>query len=401
MRVTYKHTMYACFIGYIVQAIVNNFAPLLFLTFQSTYQISISKITFLITFNFGLQLLVDFLLANVIDKIGYRVAAVAAHIFAALGLISMVILPGLFADPFTGLLIAVMIYAIGGGIIEILISPIVEACPSDNKEAAMSLLHSFYCWGHVAVVLLSTIFFAVFGIQNWRVLAVLWALIPIINAIIFTKVPIQHLIKEGESGLTLKELFKNKLFWLMLLLMVSAGASEQAVSQWTSTFAEKGLGVAKTIGDLAGPMFFAIMMGLSRVIYGKKGNTSNLRKAILLSGVLCILSYLTISLSGWPVLGFIGCGICGFSVGVFWPGTFSMASAQIRRGGTAMFAYLALAGDLGCALGPTVVGQISGLAGDNLKTGILVAIVFPIILVIGILFNMLRSKSVKTEEAIQ
>lgn len=401
MRVTYKHTTYACFFGYIVQAIVNNFVPLLFLTFQATYHISLSKITFLITFNFGLQLLVDFLMAGITDKIGYRNAAVAAHVFAALGLIFLVVLPGLFRDPFIGLMIAVMIYAIGGGIIEILVSPIVEACPNENKEAAMSLLHSFYCWGHVAVVLLSTIFFAVFGIHNWRVLAILWALIPILNAIAFTKVPIGSLIKDGETGLTIKELFTSKIFWLMLLLMVTAGASEQSVSQWTSALAEKGLGVSKVIGDLAGPMLFASMMGLSRAIYGKSEKTPNLQKTILCSGVLCILSYLIIFLSAWPVLGFIGCGLCGFSVGIFWPGTFSIAAAQIRRGGTAMFAYLALAGDLGCALGPTVVGRISGMAGDNLQLGILAAIIFPALLVLGILISMINVKKIETEDSSQ
>ncbi len=394
MKQSYKQTMYACFIGYIVQAIVNNFVPLLFITFQSTYGIPITKITFLVTFNFGLQLVIDFLSAGLIDKIGYRISVIAAHLFAAAGLASLVILPELFADPFIGLLLAVMIYALGGGLIEVLISPIVEACPSDNKETAMSLLHSFYCWGHVGVVLLSTVYFAVFGISNWKILALFWAVIPLLNALFFTKVPIVSLAEEGHSH-SVKGLLSNKIFWIMVILMVCAGASEQAVSQWASTFAEKGLGVSKTIGDLTGPMFFAVMMGLSRIWYSKVGEKIDLQIVILFSGILCVTSYLFISLSPWPMLSLIGCGMCGLSVGIFWPGTLSMSSAQIKSG-TAMFAFLALAGDLGCSMGPTVVGRVAGIAGDNLKSGILAAIIFPTLLVCAILINMGFTKREKT-----
>lgn len=394
MKEKYRRTMYACFTGYIVQAIVNNFVPLLFLTFQTTYEIPITKITFLVTFNFGLQLIIDFLSAGVIDKIGYRISVVAAHILSAAGLILLVILPELFADPFIGLLISVMIYAMGGGLIEVLISPIVEACPSDNKETAMSLLHSFYCWGHVAVVLLSTIFFAVFGIANWKVMAVLWALIPLANAVFFLGVPIIN-EPDGEGhGHSLKNLLSNKIFWVMVVLMVCAGACEHGVGQWASTFAEKGLGVNKTIGDLSGPMFFAVMMGASRIIYSKIGEKVEIRNMILFSAILCLVSYLLIALSPWALLSLLGCGICGFSVGIFWPGTISMSAAQLPNA-TAMFAFLALAGDLGCSIGPTVVGRVAGLAGDNLKAGILVGAIFPVLLIGGIMFNIIFQKKVQ------
>lgn len=385
MKNKYQKTLYACFIGYIVQAIINNFVPLLFLTFQSTYNISLSKITFLVTVNFGLQLIVDLLAIGFVDRIGYRASALLAHIFAATGLILLTILPDLMADAYMGIFISVMVYAIGGGLLEVLISPIVEACPTDNKEKAMSLLHSFYCWGHVSVVLLSTLFFTIFGIHNWKMLAIFWAIIPIMNTIFFAKVPIASLIAGDETSLKLKDLVKKKVFWVLMLLMVCAGASEQAVSQWASTFAEKGLHVSKTIGDLAGPMLFAILMGTSRAIYGKYGHKINLDRFMLFSGFACIISYLIISLSPYPVLGLIGCGLCGLSVGILWPGTFSIASASIRGGGTAMFAFLALAGDLGCSGGPTFVGLISSAFSDNLKAGILGAIVFPILLILGIL----------------
>lgn len=391
MKQTYKNTMYACFIGYIVQAIVNNFVPLLFLTFQSSYGIPITKITFLVTFNFGLQLVIDLLSAGFIDKIGYRISVVAAHIFAAAGLVLLVVLPELFADPFTGLLLAVMVYALGGGLIEVLISPIVESCPSDNKETAMSLLHSFYCWGHVAVVLLSTVFFAVFGISSWKVMALIWAVIPLLNAVFFTRVPLVDPTAEDGHDHSIKGLLSNRIFWIMILLMICAGASEHSVGQWASTFAERGLGIDKMLGDLAGPMFFAIMMGVSRVWYSKVGEKIDLQIVILFSGMLCAVSYLMISLSPWPLVSLLGCGLCGFSVGIFWPGTISMSAGQINSG-TAMFAILALAGDLGCSVGPTLVGRVAGMAGDDLKAGILAALIFPTLLVLGILINMVVMK---------
>lgn len=380
---TYNHTLKACFTGYMVQAIVNNFAPLLFLVFQAAYHIPLSQITLLITFNFCIQLITDLISAGFVDKIGYRASVVLAHILSATGLILMAVLPTILPGAYAGLLIAVMIYAVGGGLLEVVVSPIVEACPTDNKEAAMSLLHSFYCWGHVAVVLLSTLFFAIFGTRNWKILALLWALIPAVNCIFFTKVPIYSLLENGDKGLSLKSLFRKKEFWLMLLLMICAGASEQAVSQWASAFAEAGLQVSKTIGDLAGPMFFAILMGTSRAVYGKYGEKLNLNIFMKMSAGLCIVSYFVISLSPWPFLSLLGCGICGLSVGILWPGTFSIASRIIPRGGTTLFALLALGGDMGCSAGPTFAGMISSLSGGSLSRGILIAVIFPVLMLLG------------------
>lgn len=393
----YNHTVYACFIGYIVQAIVNNFVPLLFLTFQSTYGIPISQITFLVTFNFGLQLIIDLISPTFIDRIGYRLSVMMAHIFACLGLISLTILPNLMDNAFIGLLISVMLYAIGGGLIEVLISPIVEACPTDNKQTTMSLLHSFYCWGHVAVVLISTIFFSIFGILNWKYLAMFWAIIPLLNTIFFARVPIVALVPEDETPQSLKDLCKNRIFWVILLLMVCSGASEQAVSQWASTFAESGLKVSKTIGDLAGPMFFAILMGSSRAIYSKFGNKINLEKFMFICGGLCILSYLIISLSPYAFVSLLGCGLCGFSVGIMWPGTFSIATSKIKNGGTLMFAICALAGDLGCSGGPTFVGLISSVFEDSINMGILISVIFPILLVIGLILIKVFNSNNKAE----
>lgn len=382
---TFKTTIVSCFIAYIVQAIINNFSPLLFVTFHETYQIPMAEITLLVTINFAVQLTVDVIATKYADRIGYRKLIVAAHGMAALGLVFLGVLPE-DMDPFTGILIAGCTCAVGGGLIEVLISPIMESCPTDNKETAMSLLHSFYCWGHVGVILISTVFFYVVGIDSWKLLAFVWALIPLANTFIFLKTPIASLISEGEVGMTLKELLDSKVFWCLMVMMVCSGASEQSVSQWASAFAEQGLGIDKTAGDLAGPMTFAICMGIARAVYGKYGEHLELDQFMKGSTLLCIFSYLLISLSPVPALSLAGCAVCGFSVGIMWPGTFSKASALLRNGGTAMFALLALGGDLGCSAGPTVVGFVSELAGGNMKKGILAAIIFPVVLS-GCLFS--------------
>lgn len=386
MKPTYKTTVFACFVGYIVQAIVNNFAPLLFITFQNTYDIPLSQITLLVTINFGVQLTVDLLSTLFVDKIGYRTSIVLAQGFSAAGLILLTVLPEVM-PPFAGMLAAVIVYAIGGGIIEVLISPIMESCPTDNKEKAMSLLHSFYCWGHVGVVLISTAFFALCGIENWRYLAYVWALVPIINGFIFLKTPIAPLIADGERGMTVAELFRSKIFWLLVVMMVCSGACEQGVSQWVSAFAETGLGISKTAGDLAGPLTFATLMGISRAIYGKYGDKLNLEKFMSVSAVLCIFSYVLAALAPIPLLSLAGCALCGFSVGIMWPGTFSRAAATLRTGGTAMFALLALAGDLGCSAGPTLVGFVSDAAGGNLKAGIFAAVLFPLVMALCLILG--------------
>ncbi|MCI8589625.1 MAG: MFS transporter [Clostridiales bacterium] len=385
MKNSYQKTLYASFTGCIVQAIVINFAPLLFLTFESSYNIPISQITLLIMINFAIQLMMDLFSAPFIDKIGYRAAIVMAHVCAATGLLGLVFLPEWMPHPFHGLLVAVIIYALGGGLIEVLISPIVESCPTENKEKTMSLLHSFYSWGQMGVVLLSTLFFKLVGIENWKIMACIWAIIPLVNAFVFTKVPILSPCDEGTASSSIVSLLKDKTFLLFMLMMICAGASEASVSQWASTFAEKELGVSKTVGDLAGPMAFAFLMGSVRLFYGKSGDKINLDRFILSSAVLCVISYLCISLSPWPPLALIGCALCGLSVAIMWPGTLSKAAALYKTGGTAMFALLALAGDVGCISGPALAGFVSDIASNNLKYGLLAAVVFPVLLIFGIL----------------
>ena len=392
MQKNYRKTLLACYLGFITQAITANFAPLLFLKFHTDYSISLGKIALIPMAFFITQLLVDLFCARLVDRICYRRSVVASEIASASGLAGLAFIPDLFADPFIGIMICVIIYAIGSGLIEVLVSPIVEACPFENKDAVMSLLHSFYCWGSVGVILLSTLFFSLFGIGHWKILACFWALIPLYNICNFATCPIERLTEEGK-GMTVGSLFRKPLFWLAVVLMVCAGASELAMAQWASAFTEAALGFSKAVGDLAGPCLFAVSMGICRVIYGKYGAKMNLTRFMLGSGILCLCCYLLASLSASPVLGLVGCICCGFSVGIMWPGTISITSPRFPLGGTALFALLAMAGDLGGAFGPSLVGTVTQQAGDNLQAGMLAGSIFPLVLVVAlILFTRQAAK---------
>lgn len=384
MTNNYKKTLTACYLGFITQAIAANFAPLLFLKFHSDYGIPLGKIALISSVFFVTQLITDVLCAKFADRIGYRQCAVAAEICSAAGLVGLAFLPELLSDPFVGIITSVVVYAVGSGLIEVLGSPIVEACPFENKDAVMSLLHSFYCWGSVGVILISTAFFALFGIESWKWLACVWAVIPVINVFHFAVCPIEKLTDDGE-GMKISGLLRIPLFWLAIILMICAGASELSMAQWASAYSEAALGLSKAAGDLAGPCMFAVTMGISRAIYGKYGGKMNLMKFMLGSGCLCLMCYIAASLSDSPAIGLAGCIVCGFSVGIMWPGTISICSERIPAGGTAMFALLAMAGDLGGSLGPGLVGGAAQSADDNLQRGMLVGCVFPLVLIISLL----------------
>jgi len=379
----YSRTLLACYLGFITQAISANFAPLLFLTFHREFSIPLGKVALISTVFYFTQLLVDLFCAKYVDRIGYRRCVVASEVFSAVGLAGLAVLPGVMPNAFSGILVCVIFYAAGSGLIEVLGSPIVEACPFDNKDAVMSLLHSFYCWGSVGVILLSTLFFAVFGVGHWRVLALLWAILPLYNVKNFLTCPIEYLTEDG-AGMTIGQLFRVPMFWGMIVLMVCAGASELAMAQWASAYTESALGLSKTMGDLLGPCLFAVTMGISRVLYGKAGAKFNLRNFMMGSGLLCLVCYLLTALSGSALLGLLGCICCGFSVGIMWPGTISLASVQLPTGGTAMFALLAMAGDLGGSVGPALVGGVMTAAGDNFRAGMLSGCVFPVVLVLSL-----------------
>ena len=391
MMVKYRKTLTACYLGFITQAIAANFAPLLFLKFHTEYNIPLGKIALISTVFFLTQLIVDVLCSYFADRIGYRKCVVASELCSAAGLIGLAFLPGLFQNPLTGIMVSVVIYAVGSGLIEVLGSPIVEACPSEHKEAAMSLLHSFYCWGSVGVILLSTLFFAVFGIDSWKWLACIWAVIPLYNIYNFATCPIEH-TADNDGNMKISGLFRIPLFWISIVLMVCAGASELSMAQWASAYTESALGLSKALGDLAGPCMFAVTMGISRVIFGKYGSRLDLMKFMIGSGCLCLICYISAAVSESSVLGLIGCIMCGFSVGIMWPGTISVCSGRLPGGGTAMFALLAMAGDLGGAFGPGLIGNITQSAGNDLKKGMLAGCIFPLVLVLSLLLlrNMQR-----------
>lgn len=398
MTNNYKKTLTACYLGFITQAIAANFAPLLFLKFHSDYGIPLGKIALISSVFFVTQLITDVLCAKFADRIGYRQCAVAAEICSAAGLVGLAFLPELLSDPFAGIITSVVVYAVGSGLIEVLGSPIVEACPFENKDAVMSLLHSFYCWGSVGVILISTLFFAVFGIESWKWLACVWAVIPVVNVFNFAVCPIERLTDEGE-GMKISGLLRVPLFWLAIILMICAGASELSMAQWASAYSEAALGLSKAAGDLAGPCMFAVTMGISRAIYGKYGSKLNLMKFMLGSGCLCLMCYIAASLSGSPAVGLAGCIVCGFSVGIMWPGTISICSGRIPDGGTAMFALLAMAGDLGGSLGPGLVGSAAQSANDNLQRGMLVGCIFPLVLIISLLLLKITGRDKNTKNS--
>ena len=394
MKPNYQKTLRACYLGFITQAIAANFAPLLFLTFHTDYGISLGNIALISTVFYLTQLIVDLICAKYVDGLGYRNCVVVSEVLSVLGLAGLAFLPDLCGSPFVGILLCVTVYAIGSGLIEVLCSPIVEACPFEHKEAVMSLLHSFYCWGSVAVIALSSLFFTVFGIGSWRVLACLWALLPLYNVYNFLTCPIESLTEAG-MGMTMGQLFKTPLFWVGIVLMVCAGASELSMAQWASAYMEAALGFSKAAGDLIGPCLFAVTMGISRAIYGKYGEKIELSGFMLASGLLCLGCYLLAALAKNPMLSLIGCVLCGFSVGIMWPGTISIISPRLPRGGTALFALLAMAGDLGGSLGPGLVGAVSQRAGDSLQTGILASGLFPLVLVGAVVLLKTRTAAKK------
>lgn len=388
MNKKYTSTKIACYTGYFVQAIINNLAPLFYVIFQDEFGINYTKISWLIMINFVTQLVVDILSVKVIAKLGYRTSIVLAHVFSAVGLFLLGNLPRAMDNHYLGLIIPIIIYATGSGLIEVLVSPIVEGLPLENKSGEMSLLHSFYCWGQMSVVLLTTIAIRFVGSENWVYAPMLWAVIPFINMFAFMRVPIFPPVPEGKDEMKVGELFKNKTFLLLCVLMLCSGASELTMSQWASTFAEKSLGVDKLTGDLLGPCLFALLMASARVAFGLLGDKIDIRKVLTFSAVLCVAAYLTVTLSPSPILSFVGCGLCGLSVATMWPGVFSFAAKLFPRGGTALFAMLAVFGDFGCAFGPWLAGIVSdtvrasSISLDPLKAGILTLVILPVTMIV-------------------
>ena len=390
----YKHTLRASYIGYIVQSLINTFVPLLFVTFQTQYEVSLTQISILIMANFGAQIVLDFFAAMLADRIGYRPCVMLAHFLACGGLIGIAFLPEAFANPFIGLLIPVIIYGAGGGLTEVLLTPIVQACPIPNKDQTISMLHSFYCWGSVIVILGSSAFFALAGIDHWKILAICWAMLPLFNAFYYSRVPMYKLVAEEEK-MPFKALATTGIFWLLMIFMFCAGSCEMAIAQWASDFAEEGLHVSKVIGDLLGPCTFGALKGVERLMYAKKGDKIPLWGFMLACSIVCAGCYIVLGLAGSATVSLIACAVAGFVGGVMWPGTFTIAAHVFPKGGTALFGFLALFGDVGCGLGPMITGAISDAFGGDLKVGFLFGTSFAILMIIGMLVLAARSRDRK------
>ena len=380
MTKSYKTTKIACFIGFVVQAIINNFLPLLFIIFNTRYNLNYEQLGRLLFVNFFVQLIVDALTPALVKRIGYRGAAIACHGLAAAGLFMLGVLPLVFSNQIYACLVAsIIVYASGSGIIEVCISPMVELLPGDKKGADMAFTHSFYCWGQAFTVLVSTLLIFLIGQQHWHFIPMFWAIIPLLNMINFMRVPV---IEQPDDPIskTANTLFKNRDFWIFAVIMICAGASEITMAEWASLFAQKALGVSKTVGDLLGPCAFAVCMGSGRVIFGLLDGKFNPQKALILNNILCVLCYVGVAVCNIPALSLIACALCGFSVSLSWPGTYSMAARHFPTGGTLMFSILALCGDLGCSIGPWLMGIVAN--STTLETGFLVCSVFPAFMVL-------------------
>ncbi len=397
MKLNYEHTRRCCYLAAVTCAIVNFYISLLFVTFRDTFGVTLEQLGFLATVNFVIQIFVDYLGAKLADRIGYRAVMIMSQLFQGVGFILLATLPYMMSAKYAALIISTIIYGIGSGLNEIVRNPIIEALPGDNKASKMSLLHSFYCWGCVIIIVFSALFFGLVGIDNWRYLTIGWSLVSFVCAVLFIKAPIAPLIAESKKSLSVKELITDKLFLVMLVLMLCSGAEEMALSQWVSMFVEKGLGISKTLGDLVGPCLFAIAMGVERTIFGKIGHKLDLLKSIIICSVLCIISYCLTTLFESPIIAIIGCILCGFSVGIMWPGVTSLATKYIPEGGTLLFGFISLFGDLGCAVGPALVGVVAGKVinaseYDALRTGIFSGIIFPVLMLV---FSLILLKMLK------
>ncbi len=390
----YKFTVFGSYVGYLVQGVILSFLPLLYVQFNKEFSISYDVISVVISITFLLQLCIDYFAAKFVDRIGYRKCLVASCIFSTIGLALLGILP-YYINPVAGIIIAVVFYSTGCGLIEVLVSPLVESCPTKNKTAHMCLLHSFYCWGLLFTVLVSTAFFAVFGIENWRWLAICWAFLPFVNTFIFLFCPIYKQTETSE-GTSIKQLLKNKTVWLIIILMLLGGSAEVSISQWMSVFVEQGLGIPKDYCDLLGTCIFAACMGISRVVFGLLSSKISLKKILLGAAAVTIAGYLLIGFSPNAVLSIIGCALCGFSTALLWPATLSLGAQIMPDTGTSLFGLMALGGDAGCIIGPALVGFVA--AKSSVSTGILSGIGCPIALFVIYLLMVLKKTPNSSEK---
>lgn len=363
MKKEFRLTLMAARMGFFTQALVNNLAPVFFVLFRVLYGFSYLQVGILAALNFTLQLFADITSPNLISRFGYRKCAMTAQALCAVGLILMPGLCILTGGVYISFIIPVLIYSYGAGMIEVLASPIVEAIPDLPENTKMSMLHSFYSWGQMTCVALTTLALHFIGYERWFLIPVLWSAIPIFGIILFSRARLDMADmaeKESEKG---GRLFCRS-FVLMLIIMTCAGASEIAMSEWSSLFAEEALGVSKVAGDLFGPCMFALFMGMGRMCHAKFGERLNLSRLIKACSLLCVICYVGAALLRPAAASLIFCALTGLSVSLMWPGALSLAAAR-NNGGARMYGLLAAFGDIGCIIGPVVTSSVSEFADGN------------------------------------
>ncbi len=388
----YFPTKLAGYVGFVVQAIVNNFLPILFIVFQNVYNLSYEKLGRLILFNFATQMFIDLITPKIIAKIGYRKAASLSQGAAAAGLILLGTLPSLMNNTYLAIIISIIIYATGSGLMEVILSPMIEMLPTGNKSGNMAVLHSFYCWGQAFTVLVTTGLVFLFGFKQWYFIPAIWAIIPFLNMFSFLRVPIVQ-PSPDEKMSTFSELVKKPLFLVYMVMMFCAGASEIAMAEWASIFAQNALGVSKAIGDITGPCAFALFMGTGRVVYAKLSKKVSFTKMLVILNIFCFVCYMVVAVCKIPIIALIFCAVCGFTVSISWPGIYSAGARTFTTGGAVMFSVFAMCGDTGCALGPWLIGVLADKF--SLNVGFAAASVFPLVMVICALY-ILKLRSCKS-----
>ena len=391
---SYKSTIAACYIGSFVQAIIVNTTPILFIPLREQFGLTFQQMGLLVLINFISQVGCDILFSNAIDKYGFRRFVVAAHGLAVVGLVLFAASPLLFDRPFAGFVTATIIFSGSGGLLELLLSPIVNAIPTDEKAGAMSVLHSFYSWGQAAVILLTTVLLFVFGRAWWQWIILIWTLVPLFNFFFLMRVPFAPNVPE-EQRQGMDKILLKPFFIAALATILCGAAAELCISQWASAYLEEAMRLPKVVGDVGGVCLFAVMMGVGRLFYGMYGKKINVSLMMLIGTVGAAACYITVALSGTAVLSLLACGLCGLCVSLLWPGTLVVASEHYPLAGAWMFAILA-AGDIGASAGPWLMGVVAeqahrlpflsglltqGMSPDQLglRAAMLVSALFPII----------------------
>lgn len=395
-KINYTPTKISAYVGYFVQAIVNNFLPILFVAFQDIYGIGYEKLGRLIVFNFITQMVTDILSPKIISLLGYRKTAVMCQLIAALGLTLAAVLPNVLPNAYIGIVLAVIVYAFASGLMEVIISPMIEMLPTSNKSGNMSLLHSFYCWGQAITTVGTTLLLSAFGYRGWTYIPLIWAIVPFINAFSFIRVPIVEPQPERKSD-SFRVLFSDRRFRVFMLIMLCAGASEIAMAEWASVFAQNALGVSQIAGDLAGPCAFSLFMGLGRLLYAAFSEKISYRSTVIVLGLCCAVCYYIAAFASIPIFALAACALCGFTVSILWPGTISAGAVAFPRGDAVMFSVFAMCGDIGCCIGPWLLGVVA--EHFTLNIGFAVSSFFPLLMVALAIFFIKEQRSVSVEKS--